>query len=113
MPNKREYISPYGEFEMDEATGLPALPEGHFWRVTRPQGGYWQVQLRKRTWYGSRCVAGTASGPRCVAGTASGYEMTASNVKEQAGYVLKYEFEKEPVHERYLVGDYPPKTLKN
>ena len=103
MTNKREYIRPYGEFEMDEATGLPAVPEGYFWRVTEPQGGGWSVQLRKRTWYGSRCAAGTVT--RC--------EMTASKVKELAGYVLKYKFEKEPVHEMHLVGDYPPKTLKN
>ena len=103
MTNKREYIRPYGEFEMDEATGLPALPEGHFWRVTRPSRGVWDVQLRKRTWYGSRCVA------------AVGYDdrLTAGKVKELAGYVLKYKLEKEPVHEMHLVGDYPPKTLKN
>lgn len=103
MANKREYIGPYGEFEMDEATGLPAVPEGYFWRVARPQEGYWQVQLRKRAWYGSRCVAGTASR----------FEMTSRKVKELAGYVLKYKFEKEPVHEMHLVGDYPPKTLNN
>lgn len=103
MTNKREYISPYGEFEMDEATGLPALPEGHFWRVTPPSRGFWEVQLRKRTWYGSRCEAWTASG----------YEMSDSKVKELAGYVLKYKLEKEPVHEMHLVGDYPPKTLNN
>lgn len=103
MANKREYIRPYGEFEMDEATGLPTLPEGYFWRVTRPSRGYWQVQLRKCTWYGSRCVAWTESQ----------HEMTASKVKELAGYVLEYKFEKEPVHEMHLVGDYPPKTLKN
>ena len=103
MANKREYIRPWGEFEMDEATGLPALPEGHFWRVTRPQGGYWQIQLRKHIRYGSRRVAETESR----------FEMTASNVKELAGYVLKYKFEKEPAHENHLVGDYPPKTLKN
>jgi len=103
MTNKREYISPYGEFEMDEATGLPVLPEGYFWRVTWPRDGFWQVQLRKRTWYGSRCVAWTCGR----------YEMTAGKVKELAGYVLKYKFEKEPVHEMHLVGDYPPKTLKN
>ena len=103
MTNTREYIRPWGEFEMDEATGLPTLLEGHFWRVTWPQGRFWQVQLRKRTWYGSRCVAWTASRS----------EMTASKVKELAGYVLTYKFEKEPVHEMHLVGDYPPKTLKN
>ena len=103
MPNKREYIRPWGEFEMDEATGLPTVPEGYFWRITRPQGRFWQVQLRKRTWRGSRCVAETAS--RC--------EMTASSVKELAGYVLKYKFEKEPAHEMHLVGDYPPKTRNN
>ena len=103
MTNKREYIRPYGEFEMDEATGLPALPEGYFWRVTRPSRGFWDVQLRKRTRHGSRCEAGTASQ----------HEMTASKVKELAGYVLKYKFKKESTHEMHLVGDYPPKTLKN
>ena len=103
MTNKREYIRPWGEFEMDEATGLPAVPEGYFWRVTRPSRGYWQVQLRKRTWYGSRCVAWTGSR----------YGMTASKVKDLAGYVLKYKFEKGPAHENHLVGDHPPKTLNN
>ena len=103
MANKREYIRPYGEFEIDEATGLPVLPEGHFWRVTRPRDGSWQVQLRKRTWYGSRCVARTYSQ----------YEMTASEVKTLAGYVLKFEFKRATVHEMHLIGDYPPKTLKN
>ena len=103
MTNTREYIRPWGEFEMDEATGLPALPEGYFWRVTRPSRGYWQVQLRKRTRHGSRCVAWTGSR----------FEMTASQVKELAGYVLKYKFEKGPAHENHLVGDYPPKTLNN
>ena len=103
MPNKREYIRPYGEFEMDEATGLPTVPEGYFWRVTRPQGRFWQVQLRKRTWYGSRRVAWAVYQ----------HEMTASKVNELAGYVLKYKVKKEPAHEMHLVGDYPPKTRNN
>lgn len=101
MTNKREYIRPWGEFEMDEATGLPAVPEGHFWRVTRPSRGYWQVQLRKRTRHGSRCVAWTGSR----------LEMTVRQVKELAGYVLGYKLEKEPG--QLLVGDYPPKTRNN
>ena len=38
---------------IDETTGLPALPEGYFWRVRQGSLYMDHLELRKRIWFGS------------------------------------------------------------
>lgn len=82
-------------------TGLPFLPEGYFWRVTRGTASkYVYVQIRKRRLIGSACVADSIL---------SKGEVTAAKIRERAGFALK---DFDPDHNfRAFVGDYPPKKL--
>lgn len=105
------YIDPWGYFEMDDATGLPATPDGMFFRVCRGRvlRGYWYVELRRKTWYGSRVVESTpldwdAETKRDV--------MSRESIVYNAGYVMwKLRERPEYTHDLSLLGDYPPKTL--
>ena len=94
---------------IDTNTGLPELPEGHFWRVTTGFEGM-EVQWRKPTWYGSK-VVGSTEIDQTSAGVRIRYsqEITPEDVLHNAKYVYKQQ-------ERYqknrnLLGDYPPKKL--
>jgi len=84
---------------IDKATGLPALPDGYFWRVKRfGVGGYpLEVQLRHRVLFFSTLVASELSGN----GRTSIFN-AARNAHQQWRY---------SVATAEYVGDYPPKTL--
>lgn len=105
---KREHpwINTYGT-EIDDATGMPVVPEGFFWRVKR--GGFYRlnVQLRQKfLWVLSLEV------DSCP--TDDGSEWGVSNI---AAYILhKWEERNNRVTGtgvRHLLGDYPPKKLGN
>ena len=108
----RETIYPYGTFYMDSTTGMPAVPEGMFWRVKRILfGEFWEVQLRKHGMFWSFKVESRTfdkSEPiireTILRGAASAYE---DYREKQAAYKRA---KVEPVG-KALFGDYPPKSL--
>lgn len=102
------YIDPWGYFEMDDDTGLPATPEGMFFRVRRLRTqGYWHVELRRKTRYGSRVVEYT------VEDWDSEYRpLSQETVLHDAAYVMwRLRDRAKHNHDLSLLGDYPPKTL--
>lgn len=98
-------IYPWGNFVMDDETGLPALPEPDlFFRVTRVIGG-WQVQIRRKTIYIFSKVEETR--------TYAGHLITQRNVLDGAAHALtKYLGRPKESSDYSLLGDYPPKSLK-
>lgn len=87
----------------DSTTGLPELPQGHFWRVKKSIGPFADVQLIKKVWIFNRVVEWTSL---------YRYELTPSEIRSCADFILRY---KNPFGSRTgdtsLYGDYPPKKL--
>lgn len=101
-------IRPWGNFVIDESTGLPLLPSDDlFFRVAPIIKGYWVVELRrKRKWRTSiveeRYTADIRYDP-----------VTKDNILGGSAHVL-IKFLERPVNDtsyKSLFGDYPPKTL--
>lgn len=92
-------ISPWGNFVIDDATGLPQLPErGMFWRVTKAGSYFWQVQLRERTKFGFSKMIESRTFNRCT-------PLRENWILDGAAHCLnKY-------GDLTLIGDYPPKSL--
>lgn len=86
---------------INELTGMPELPEGHFWRITSGFGSeYLRIQVRKRRWLGSSVVVWTVvakdeATPRKIRQRAASTAAKLSN----------------PYRWVDFVGDYPPKRL--
>lgn len=97
-------ISPWGNFTMDDETGLPLLPEPDlFFRVTRIVGG-WQVQLRRKTFYGFSRVEESRTYTKEPA--------TEKTVLDGSTHALTKYLERPLNQSNYsLLGDYPPKKL--
>jgi hypothetical protein len=101
-------IYPWGDFLIDDATGLPAIPENHFWRVTRVAFGFWEVQLRERRkfWFSKKL------GSRIR-------EVTETPIHEKwildgAAHALSNYYKRDTRgSNRSLLGDYPPKKLES
>lgn len=97
-------IAPDGS-DLDPDTGLPALKEGFYWRVTAyPTCGYFLrvLLMQRRSWFwGDRIVSSQTSEPdaACVLLTAR-YIVNRLREDEQA----------RTTRER-LIGNYPPKKL--
>jgi len=99
---------------IDPMTGMPAVPNGYFWRV-RPVGSepkwayYVYVELRKKQIIGSTQLA------RAMADQADVYGPTlADAVKVTAERVYRENFARRTVPTPEYVGilgDYPPKSL--
>lgn len=90
---------------MDDSTGLPALPEGQFWRVSQSMAStYVDVIRRQKTWYGSRKVG--ESHPVTKS------EATPKEVRAAAMYILWKEKKAPDADRRKVLGDYPPKKLE-
>jgi hypothetical protein len=92
------------EVTIDKNTGLPELPEGHFWRIVDRHETIYPVklQLRRKTWYGSTVVATDISGshPEYVLATAESlFSLVEARLSQKARV-------------KALVGDYPPKKLE-
>jgi len=86
---------------IDKVTGLPEVPKGMFWRITRPNIiGHHEVQLRRKMFIGSSVVGYTQTLPS---------EMTPDRIRKDAMYVLRT-FERSGMGRRF-VGNYPPKKL--
>lgn len=92
--------------EYDEATGLPKLPEGYFWKVSKASlDGYHNVAIRK-VWlcypFSTRVEYTLTS------------NLTKKSLKTEAEYVFR-NFEKKLRNAKTaksLYGSYPPKKLK-
>lgn len=100
-------IDPWGNFVIDDDTGLPALPSAqHFWRVTKLSGGYWEVQLRERRspWFSRKL----ASRIRSVEET----PITEEWILDGAAHALT-KYSRRGISNLSLIGDYPPKNLES
>lgn len=87
---------------IDETTGLPELPAGFFWRITRGIGSeYVYLQIRQRRWYGSKKVA---------ASIIEKAEISVSEILWSANHALR-KFDPSGSRHKQFVGDYPPNTL--
>lgn len=86
---------------IDKETGMPVLPEGYFWRVTRGRGSqYVYLQMRKRRWLGSKAVDESIIRK---------HEVTAELVVTRARRIL-LDFNPDSDYKQF-VGDYPPNKL--
>jgi hypothetical protein len=89
--------------KIDENTGLPELPEGHFWRVLVRYGVHYRIQIREEV-----KILGFKLGS-CEVGEQVMLELTPNETSRRA---------RELYHKIYmgkdqksLLGDYPPKSL--
>lgn len=101
-------IYPWGNFVIDDATGLPAIPANHFWRVTRVAFGFWEVQLRERRkfWFSKKLE----SRIRSLGETPIREEW----ILDGAAYSLNQYMKRDTRHSnKSLFGDYPPKKLES
>jgi hypothetical protein len=95
----------WGTFELDDATGLPVLPAGQFWRVSKSVGSsYVDVQRREKRRWGSRPVGKQHPVQK--------NEATPEEILEAAEYILWKEVQSPDADYRKVLGDYPPKRLE-
>lgn len=89
-------------YDIDESTGLPELPEGYFWRVVNSGEEYVRVQVRRKTLFGSKvegwCPVRKKEANKSTISSAARYALIES--KQGTGW-------------RSYLGDYPPKKLEN
>lgn len=95
----------WGKFELDDATGLPVLPAGQFWRVSYSRAGNSvDVQRREKRRWGSRPVGRHHSVLK--------NEATPEEILGVAEYILWKEVRSPDPDYRKVLGDYPPKKLE-
>lgn len=100
-------IYPYGSHQMDDKTGMPAVPEGYFWRVKKNflGGGFWEVQLRQRGAFWSSRVTSRHYG--------AGDRIDREHILMGAAFALaRWQESASNPDGSALLGDYPPKKLK-
>lgn len=96
---------------MNEETGLPELPDDHFWRVTTDIDRYNRpilvLQLRRKRFIGSALVLEDTLGR-------TNEKFNDASIKFKAEYILaKWEEHKARwENHNYYLGDYPPKSLR-
>ena len=88
---------------IDTYTGLPVVPDGHFWRIKKGVGNCLRVQLRKRIWFGSSVVEW---------GVVSFSKASPEELSWTANWVLKELARKRSRGWKKYIGDYPPKKLE-
>ncbi|WP_346921917.1 hypothetical protein [Glutamicibacter creatinolyticus] len=113
----------------DPNTGLPELPEGHFWRLK--EGEYCTVRLsirKKRKHFGSKSIISMRvyhnwdgknmeyRSPALVEGLAD-ENLTPDAIRNTAEHLLEKWHTRDAGRLRYennvkLMGDYPPKKLE-
>jgi hypothetical protein len=98
---------------IDTTTGLPAVPEGYFWRVAAPEGqsDYYSVELRLR---GKRFLSrSTKIGSHPV----SRGDISEDEIFHAACYAVQHHkgilrhFERLDPVRADLLGNYPPKRV--
>lgn len=93
--------------EIDEQTGLPKVPEGHFWRVKFSSDSWYPeliVQLRRKRSIGSKYVFGGAK-------NVQGYAKSVTPEMVLEGATEVYENWQKHLSAVPLFGDYPPLKL--
>lgn len=93
--------------KIDEATGLPELPKGYFWRVheTHNESNYFRVSLmRKKIWPLGRGVVEEWTADSIT-------EMSEPRVLDMANWVYREWRKLRTSGNETLFGDYPPKKL--
>lgn len=95
----------------DEATGLPLVPDGYFWRVVTRWYGWNVVELRLKRRFGSRYI-----GYQPIAFTNE--RLTAYKIALAAAYAMLHGREIKahfspigPLDNSAFFGDYPPRSL--
>lgn len=101
----KKNISPWGYFEMDEATGLPLLPEGHYWRVgpSYPSSPHVRVGIMRKS------DKRRGKDIEVCSGAASRSTFDKAALLDTAAHTMKYRFGTTEATDLY--GDYPPKKL--
>ena len=100
--------------EIDPNTGLPELPDSHFWRIT---DGYvmWKLKIKYR-WGPFTFTAAEKDIFRAEDnlywGTRGSWETYEEYLIETATELHKAQFRVPELASKYL-GDYPPKTIIN
>lgn len=102
--------------DLDPSTGLPALPEGQFWRVRVDHtlsGGSLYVELREKRkhWFGSWKIAEYGPTYLDMCGTVENtIAYNARRVMEKSEHLRKQDSRLKIAES--LAGDYPPKKLE-
>lgn len=97
------YIDPWGTFEIDDATGLPQVPEGMFWRVKKQTSLHWRVELREEKFFSSRLVSYATSRYDIA-------PVSKENILSSAAFALT-EYRRTSHGDMSLLGYYPPKKV--
>ena len=93
--------------DIDEATGLPELPECYFWRIRHSVGEWWVVEIMRRRRF--------RPAKREEYGVFSKYKACRKEVMSTALFAYR-QWEKLGHRDEFLKnikGDYPPKRLEN
>lgn len=107
--------------EIDSNTGLPELPEGHFWRVSTDDCGEVKIAIRKhrKLWWSKRIIGGYVrhgEDHRHIL-SLSNEALTPAAIFATAEDCLEAWRERDAKRVRYetnrkLLGSYPPKKLE-
>lgn len=90
---------------IDPSTGMPEVPEGHFWRIKKHTAEYMVVQLRKRVLFWSVVVEDW---------TVNKAKASAGEILTAANFALRHLAQKRDTTDSWkqYIGDYPPLTLQ-
>lgn len=104
---------------IDTATGLPELPEGHFWRISEVGGEkytecvYLDIRRRWSRFHG--LLRGSVEIDRCMVAQHEVYGPTLGHAVARRAQAMRDEFVKDKLiylpEITALVGDYPPKKF--
>lgn len=99
-------IYPWGNFVIDDETGLPQLTRGLFYRVTRGGFGFWEVQLRRKRkfWFSKKEESRTYGVEKSI---------TPRNILDGSAHALTKYLNRDPrTGDNSLLGDYPTGKLE-
>jgi hypothetical protein len=91
--------------KIDKDTGLPELPEGHFWRVLVRYGAHYRIQIREEV-----KILGFKLGSTEVAEQVM-LELTPNETSRRARELYQKTYMGKD--KLALLGDYPPKSLNH
>lgn len=99
--------------------GLPELPKGQFWRVSRHSSRYLYLELRRKYLIGSGHIKGTEVSmwgwtEDCAGTRDYTQDELRELIREAAEEMLRERAEKDILNSSLneLTGDYPPKRLE-
>lgn len=89
--------------KIDTETGLPELPEGHFWRVLVRYNHHYRIQIRKEV-----KLFGFPLGSEEISEQVM-LELTRGEIRNRANELYHKTYKSDS--QFALLGDYPPKSL--